>query len=120
MTGGHGIVPRHADLDADILRLFRRPEAAMAVLGRGPNAAPLNDQAGPLNVSVPIAERVSLLDNELRSQLRLLADQAAEFSDGDSLDQLEWEGIALLIAIRELRRHFPELDDIQRSPPRAT
>jgi hypothetical protein len=30
-----------------------------------------------------------------------------------SLDQLEWEEIALLIAIRELRRHFPELDEAQ-------
>ncbi len=109
MRDGHGVIPRHADLDVYIQRLFRRPEAAMAVLGRGPSAAPLNDQADSLSLSVPMAERVSLLDNELRGQLRLLADQAAEFSDADSLNRLEWEGIALLIAIRELRRHFPRV-----------
>lgn len=99
-----------ADLDADISRLFRHPEQALAVLGRGPNAAPLSDQAASLSATLPLADRVRLLDRELRGQLRLLADQAAEFSDSDSLDQLESEGIALLIAIRELHRLFPELE----------
>lgn len=49
-----------------------------------------------------------MYEHELRSQFQLLASQVEEL-EGVDLERLEAEGMALLIAIRELRRHFPEL-----------
>jgi hypothetical protein len=99
----------YVDLDVDIRRLFRHPSRAFAVLGRGADAAPQADQTKPLSASIPVMSRLQLLDAEFRGQLRLLADQVEEFDDAETRTQLEWEAIALLIAIRELRRHIPEL-----------
>jgi hypothetical protein len=50
-----------------------------------------------------------MLDAELRSQLRLLADQVEEFDDASVTDRLEAEALAIVIALRELWRHFPDV-----------
>lgn len=49
-----------------------------------------------------------MLELELFGQLQLLADIAAEF-EGAERERTEAEGMALLIALRELWRHLPEL-----------
>jgi hypothetical protein len=50
-----------------------------------------------------------MLDTELRSQLHLLAEQVGEFDDVSVIDRLEAEALAIVIALRELWRHFPEV-----------
>lgn len=50
-----------------------------------------------------------MLDTELRNQLHLLADEVQEFDDASVIDRLEAEGLALVIALRELWRHFPDV-----------
>lgn len=115
MTRAGRVPAGYIDLDADIMRLFRRPSRAFAVLGRGPAAASPADQTKPLSASIPVMSRLELLDAEFRGQLKLLADQVEEFDDAETRAQLEWEAIALLIAIRELRRHIPELVEPLRS-----
>jgi hypothetical protein len=52
---------------------------------------------------------VHLYEQELRSQLKLLADQVGEFDEGADLDRLEAEGLSVLIALAEFWRHFPEV-----------
>jgi hypothetical protein len=100
-------------LDAIVLRdiriLFRTPESALAIFGEGPAAFPRGWREDALSTTIPLVERLSLLDRELRRQLHLLAEQVAEFEDEESLGRLEAEAIAVLIALRELHRHAPEL-----------
>jgi hypothetical protein len=103
------------ELIREIRRLFRQPDSALAVFGVGPATFPGDWRRDALNPSLPMGERVRRYERELRAQLGLLAAQVDEFEGGE-LERLEAEGIAVLIAIRELWRHFPELDSDQQEP----
>jgi hypothetical protein len=83
----------------------------MAVFGAGPAIlGSAWERRTELDRLLPAQLRIEMYERELREQFHLLAQQAAEFEGNDRL-LLEAEGIAVLIAIRELRRHFPELSD---------
>jgi hypothetical protein len=101
------------ELERLIRRLFRRAriDAARAVFGVGQAAFPTSWQKQALSPAIPVQERLAMYQRELIGGLKLLADQVPEF-EGPDLDRLESEGIALLIAIRELRHHFPELGEL--------
>jgi hypothetical protein len=97
------------DVLADVQRLFRNADQALASLGRGPMAASPGARRAVVSSEIPTRDRLGMLDTELRSQLRLLADEVQEFEDASVIDRLEAEALALVIALRELWRHFPDV-----------
>jgi hypothetical protein len=94
---------------SDVRRLFRNPDQALASLGRGLMAAPPRSRKAIVSSAIPTSTRLRMLDTELRSQLHLLAEQVGEFDDVSVIDRLEAEALAIVIALRELWRHFPEV-----------
>ena len=98
-----------AELVDLIRQLFRDPDRGLAVVGAGGAAFSARARKRPLDREIPALERLGMYQLELRGQLELLAAQVSEF-EGADLDRLEAEGVAVLVAMRELRRHFPELD----------
>jgi hypothetical protein len=90
-------------------RLFRQTDQALAIVGVGPMATPVSSRRPPADSSVEITERLLGYEQELLDQLQLLSQQAQEFDDDVLLGRIEAEGLALLIALRELWRFFPQV-----------
>jgi hypothetical protein len=102
-------------LEADITALFPdRRDAALAAAGLDSTIDP-SDRNRPLDTSRPLADRILAYEKALRDDLHLCARQVEEFPESDPyvLD-LRGQGMAILIGLRELRRHFPELLDAGR------
>jgi hypothetical protein len=97
-------------LGADISALFPgRREAALAWLGADSTIDPV-DLRPPLDSAVPLAERVLAYEHQLRADLHLCAQQIEEFPESDPyFHELRGQGTAILIDLRELHRHFPEV-----------
>ena len=109
--GGFGVLKRPAidtELSNAIDSLFRNTDAARAVFGEGPAAFPESWLGTNVSPAIPIQERVRMLDREYRGQLIFLVRQLEELGEGDEI-RLEAEGMAFLICLRELMRHFPEI-----------
>jgi hypothetical protein len=96
------------EMREDVNRAFRDPFQALMSLGWGPTPDFLGARKSALSVQIPMKQRVEMLDLELRGQLHLLADQVSEF-DGPVRDNLESEALAVVIALCELWRHFPDV-----------
>ena len=96
------------DLIKVIRELFRDPDGALGMVGVGRAATAPVARKHRLDSTIPIVDRLKMYELDLRGQLELLAEQVPEF-EGADLDRLEAEGVAMLVAMRELWRHFPEL-----------
>jgi len=109
----------HPDLERDIDRLFRaipplpdRIEAAYAVFGLGPASSDPSDRKATLDANEPLPSRLKQYETDLRRGLHLCAEQIDEFEPTHPyVAELQGQGMATLIALRELYRHFPEVFD---------
>ncbi len=89
--------------------LFDTPDQALAVIGQGPMAASRQGRKASVDPAIPTTERLQMMALELRGQLSLLARQRREIDDTLSTARFEAEGLAVLVALRELWRHFPDV-----------
>ena len=96
------------ELDRLIGAIFRTGDAARAVFGEGPAAFPASWRDSNVSTAINFDERIRMLDREYRDHIDLLGRQLAELGDDERL-RVEAEVMSLLICVRELQRHFPEV-----------
>ena len=63
------------------------------------------------SISQPPLERVKELANELKKYLLQMVSEAEEYDDPVETQRLQSEAVGILISIREIIRHFPELKE---------
>lgn len=100
--------PVRGVLKEAIERLFDEPSAACSVLGLDGEALESRH-----DLSVPAAKRVALLRAKLEEHIAQMADEHEEMGSPSATDTLRMQAIGLLIALRELAAHFPELREFR-------
>lgn len=78
----------------------------------------LGDQDGPPEIYKPdvdrakaIQDRAELLREELEGFVVQMAVESAEMGCAESTDALRMQAIGILLSLRELQRHIPEIAD---------
>lgn len=66
------------------------------------------DYEADLDKSISATERAAMLRNKLESFISQMAAEASEIGCSETTDTLRMQAIGILIALRELQRHFPE------------
>jgi hypothetical protein len=103
--------PLSQELRQAIERLFVEPAMAYATLGAD-RAEPDDWYEPAFDASVPAAHRASLLRAKLEKYIQQMAQEHEEMGSPEASDTLRMQAIGLLIALRELSLHFPELQEV--------
>jgi len=102
--------PVSAELRQAIERLFDDPSVAYGSLG-----VDRSDGDGlyesPCNRSLPPGQRAAMLQAKLETYIRQMAKEHEEIGSPEASDTLRMQAIGLLISLRELLLHFPELQE---------
>ena len=102
--------PLSPELRQAIERLFDDPSMAYGLLGvdRIDSDEPCGS---PCNGSLPPDRRAALLQAKLEGYVREMAQEHEEMGSPEASDTLRMQAIGLLISLRELLLHFPELQE---------
>lgn len=92
-----------------IERLFDDPSAAYALLGEGRRVVPDDWYEEELSIKTSVPKRARSLEQRLEKYVVQMSEESAEYGSSDETRRLRAEATGLLIALRELRRHFPEV-----------
>lgn len=84
-------------------------QTSMALDPLGADIGPGQRFGDDLDISLPAFERASRLKRELESIISQMAVESAEIGCNETTDTFRMQSIGILIALRELQRHFPEL-----------
>lgn len=95
------------DFRAAIESLFEQTSMALDPLGV--NVGPGQRFGDDLDTSLPASERASRLKDKLESIILQMAAESAEIGSDETTDTFRMQSIGILIALRELQRHFPEI-----------
>jgi hypothetical protein len=103
------IYPLSETLSKAIESLFPDPSMAMGTLGAGRDLADdLLDL--PILSTLPSLERARVLRTKLENFVVNMAEENDEMDSPETAEALRMQAIGLLIALRELALHFPELN----------
>lgn len=91
--------------------LFEDPAPALQVLGAGSRALPGSWYEEALAPSVSASRRARMLCSRLESYIEQMAQESAELASQPDTERLQFEAKGLLIALREVIRHFPEVSE---------
>lgn len=87
--------------------LFNDSSVAWGLLGGNEGVNPLNEGARPGEIDRIAIDRARKLRATLEGYVMVMASEAEELGD-EEVPRLRAEATALLVALRELMRHFPE------------
>ena len=90
-----------------IQSLFDDPASAFAAVGA--HQSDNKDFEPALSTSVDIRVRAAVLRDVLETYIMQMASEAVEIGCLETTDTLRMQAIGILIALRELRRHIPEV-----------
>jgi len=101
------VYPMSEPLNRALEDLFDDPSVAFGLLGIDEGSSSENSRAQPLDLRIAEGERARRLRAVLE---RYVLDMAAEREElgEEELPRLRAESTAMLVALRELMRHFPE------------
>jgi hypothetical protein len=100
--------PLSSELRKAIERLFKDPGAALAALAA--DRSPRDDRnASACDPTLPAIERAALVRAKLENYVQHMALEHEEMGSPEASDTLRMQAIGLLIALRELVWHFPEV-----------
>jgi len=102
--------PLSQELRQAIERLFAEPAMAYETLGADRAASDGWYEPGCDATTLP-ARRASLLRAKLEKYIQQMAQEHEEMGSPEASDTLRMQAIGLLIALRELSLHFPELQE---------
>lgn len=94
-----------------IKSLFKNPEEGASLLGLEPKVLPQDWYREPLDSALGPIERAKLLRKAIEEALVLMGEETEEFGNKEDLDRLRNEARGLLLALREIWLHFPEVED---------
>jgi len=95
------------ELKAAIGILFSDPAAAYSALGIEDGEAAIYQP--DISASISLRDRVVALKRQLEHYLAQMALESREVGCDETTDTLRMQGIGLLIALREIQRHVPEV-----------
>lgn len=95
------------ELRSSIESLFRDPAAAFAALGVEDGQSGIYETDLPTTIG--LVERLVTLKRLLEGYLNQMAEESAEIGCDETTDTLRMQAIGLLIALREIQRHAPEV-----------
>ena len=95
------------ELRSSIECLFSDPTAAYSALGVEDGQSGIYER--DVSTSVGLVERLAALKQQLESYLVQMAAESAEIGCDETTDTLRMQAIGLLIALREIQRHVPEV-----------
>lgn len=97
--------PISANLRSAIQALFDDESIALGLLGEG---VALSQQDVTCNPQMKPAQRLQLLCNKIESFIMQMANELSELGP-DELPRLRAEATGMLVVLRELQSHFPEV-----------
>lgn len=95
------------ELRSSIESLFSDPAAAYSALGVEDGQSGIYES--DISTSVGLVERLAALKRQLEGYLVQMAAESAEIGCNETTDTLRMQAIGLLIALREIQRHVPEV-----------
>ena len=95
------------ELRTAIESLFSDPAMAYSSLGVEDGPAVIYEP--DVSTETGIVDRLAKLRGKLESYLVQMAAESAEFGCDETTDTLRMQAIGILIALREIRRHVPEI-----------
>ena len=98
-----------AELIRAIERLYDDPSVPFGMLGVF-RELPDDWYEEPKERSVPVMDRLRDLQSLFVSWLCNMANEDEEYEDEEERKRLQREGIGIILALRELRSHVPELE----------
>jgi hypothetical protein len=101
--------PISTELRQAIERLFDNPSIAYGSLGAD-RTDPDEWYESGCDASVPPVSRAAMLRTKLEKFIHQMAQEHEEMGSPEASDTLRMQAIGLLISLRELLAHFPELE----------
>lgn len=95
------------ELRSSIESLFNDSAAAYSALGVEDGQSGIYEPDVP--TSVGLVERIGALKRQLEGYVGQMAAESAEIGCDETTDTLRMQAIGLLIALREIQRHAPEV-----------
>jgi hypothetical protein len=95
------------ELRTAIESLFGDPAVAYSSLGVGDGPADIYEP--DVSTDTCIEDRLAKLRGKLESYLVQMAAESAELGCDETTDTLRMQAVGILIALREIRRHVPEI-----------
>jgi hypothetical protein len=95
------------ELRTAIESLFSDP--AMAYSSLGVEDGPADIYVPDVSTETGIVDRLAKLRGKLESYMVQMAAESAELGCDETTDTLRMQAIGILIALREIRRHVPEI-----------
>jgi len=99
--------PLSGELERAVALLFDDPTQGLGLLGISDESPPAGALEEPLSTDLPVEERAEGLRLRLERYVSQMADEVSELGDSE-MERLRSEATGLLIALREVVRHFPE------------
>jgi hypothetical protein len=101
--------PITEQLKAAINKLFKTPATALGFLGALEEMSARAGFQESISPNVNPIERVSMLRRKLEGHVVQMATESEELADDAETLRLRTESMGILIALRELWLHFPEV-----------
>jgi hypothetical protein len=101
--------PLTQELRQAIERLFDDPSMALTPLGAN-RTDPSDCYVSGADPSLPPQKRAVMLRTKLEQFIKQMADEHEEMGSSTATDTLRMQAVGILLALRELWLHFPEIE----------
>ncbi len=92
--------------EKSLVKLFGDMNIPNNILGLGVLPKDMLDKS--LGCNILVEERLQILLNKIQGYIMSMADESEEYGSEHETFRLQSEGIGLLLAYREIIKHFPE------------